>query len=77
MHIGVVYICDENLGNPMSIQLSNFAKNLTDITLSNPLDKIIVFGDFKMPLVTWTIETAKDEISLTPTNIQGSHLLIE
>lgn len=52
MHIGVVYMCDQNLGNSMSVQLSNFALNLTKIALDNPLDKIFVFGDFNMPLVT-------------------------
>lgn len=72
MHVGVVYICNQNLGNSMSTQITNFANNTTKIALDNPLDKIIIFGDFNMPHVSWTLDN-KDGISYIPTNLHGQH----
>lgn len=71
MHICVIYVCNENMGNSMELQLSNFADKLTSIVLENPLDKFIIIGDFNMPLISWT--PSGDCISLTPSNLQGSH----
>lgn len=71
MHLCVVYICNQNLGNSMELQLSNFADNLTKVCLDNSLDKVVVLGDFNMPFVSWA--TSDDGISLNPSNLQGSH----
>lgn len=71
MHICVVYICDDNLGNSLHSQLSNFADNLSKIVLDNPFDKVIVLGDFNMPLVSWS--PSGDASSLIPGNLQGAH----
>lgn len=71
VHICVVYICDDNLGNSLHSQLSNFADNLSKIVLDNPFDKVIVLGDFNMPLVSWS--PSGDASSLIPGNLQGAH----
>lgn len=55
----------------MGLQLSNFADKLSRIVLENPLDKFIIFGDFNMPLISWSL--SGDGISLTPSNVQGLH----
>lgn len=43
MHVCVIYVCNENLGNSMGLQLSKFADKLSSIVLENPLDFDFVF----------------------------------
>lgn len=69
MHICVVYICDQNLGNLQAEQLTNFSINLTDIVHGHPADMFMVLGDFNLPNINWNQED--DGQSLRPSNIQG------
>lgn len=69
MHICVVYVCCQNQGNSLTVQLSNFSDNVLETTLSHPCDKFIVLGDFNQPNIVW--QRAGDGQSLYPTNVHG------
>ncbi|CAB3239331.1 unnamed protein product [Arctia plantaginis] len=70
MHLGVVYICNQKLGNTLSEQLNEFSKGLMDVVLAHPADKFLVLGDFNQSNIVW--QPLEDDIALNPTNLVNS-----
>lgn len=68
IYIGVIYLCQQNLGLTFNSQLSNFLTKLNTVVTQNNDDKILVFGDFNLSGITWV---PTNNFSLCPTNISS------
>lgn len=46
LHLCALYLCKENLGHSYYTQLNNFTTRLSELTVTHPLDKFVILGDF-------------------------------
>lgn len=67
LHICVVYLCAENLGNSFSQQLMNFLDSVESVLEKHIGDKFLIVGDFNMSRITWHCE-GRNDCPLTPRN---------
>ncbi|VVC95924.1 unnamed protein product, partial [Leptidea sinapis] len=68
LHVCVVYICTQNLGNSFSLQLLNYLNNLNNIIAAHPDDKYLLVGDFNLSNIIWL---PGPDGSLVPTNVSS------
>ena len=71
MHLCVVYMCNQKMGNSFSKQFTNFSTNMTDRFFEHPSDKFIILGDFNLPNLIWTV--TEDGVSYQASNIECSY----
>lgn len=64
LHVGCLYLIDQNLGLSMSEQLENFCDKFLSIAANHSNDKFIIMGDFNQNDLKWT--TASDGLHLQP-----------
>ncbi|KAG6446943.1 hypothetical protein O3G_MSEX004647 [Manduca sexta] len=75
LHICVLYLCNENLGNSYITQLNNFTNKLNQLTLKYPMDKFILMGDFNFGNdVCWTLNVDNENGELIPQIISHQHI---
>lgn len=65
VHIGCLYLCQQNQGLSFSSQLSNFTEKVSSVYASSPQDFFFIAGDFNLSDVSWS---SSNEVNyLTPT----------
>lgn len=54
LHIGCLYLCNQNQGLSFASQLVNFSNKVLSISAGNPNDKILLLGDFNLSDIVWS-----------------------
>lgn len=53
LHLGCVYLCEQNRGLSFSSQLANFCDKVLAVSTQNPSDKLVIMGDFNLSAISW------------------------
>lgn len=64
LHIGCLYLCQQNLGLSFNTQLINFSERVVFASTKNPYDKFFIAGDFNLSNISWS--SANGSNYLTP-----------
>lgn len=70
LHIGCLYLCQQNQGLSFSSQLKNFSEQALFSYTNNPQDSFFIAGDFNMSDICWSSNNDADY--LTPSFISSN-----